>query len=184
MAIVYYHKTILTMLFLSAALFAGAADEVKLPLQMANLETTFKRNCPEHITIASQKDELVITVGESERKSGFERTQGINLKRLAGRTFTFVIDVKLDNFAQEGLPSNVGQIHFGDSRQLISTKHGDWHTYLFKGVKIPGNGLLKMRISVKNVPGEIRIRNPRIRGNFPKVRDNNAKKKKKKKNKD
>ena len=154
---------------------------------MSDVAAALKNRISGNAKVEARQDVLVITIDGSERKGGFDGTYSFHsLKRLAGYSFTFMIDVKLENLEQgeAALPGNVGQIHFGEARQFISSKHEDWHTYLFKGVRIPGNGLLKMRISVKNITGEIHIRNPRIRGNFPKARDGNAgKKKKKKKNK-
>ena len=44
-------------------------------------------------------------------------------------------------------------------------------------IKVPGNGLLKMRITLKNLSGEIRVRNPRAKVDLPRT----PKKKKKKK---
>ena len=146
------------------------------------------REAPGDAKVEAQQDALVITLDGSGQKGGFNGMYSFHsLKRLAGYTFTFMIDVKLDNLDHGGTapPSNIGQIHFGDSRQLISTKHTDWHTYTFKNVKVSGSGLLKMRIMIrKNLSGEISFRNPRIRGNFPKMRNTNVNKKKKKKKND
>ena len=186
--IAFNHKTIPTLLFLSASLLAfGAAEEKALTVKMSEVAAALQAKTSDNVKIEARQDTLVITVNESEKKGGFNGTYSFHsLKPLAGHSFTFMIDVKLEKNDQGGaaLPNNIGQIHFGEARQFISSRYEDWHTYVFKGVRIPGNGLLKMRISVKNITGEIHIRNPRIRGNFPKARDGNAgKKKKKKKNK-
>lgn len=177
-------KTISTMMLLVAALCVNAAEsERKLPVKMEDVAARLKSHCPSHVNVSSNRDELIITINKSDKKDGFTGTYSFHaLKRLAGRSFTFALDVKLDNvdFGDAAHSGNIGQVHFGDTRQLISIKHNDWHTYYFKGVKIPGSGMLKLRISVKKISGEIHIRNLRIRGNFPKVRDKNTKKKKKK----
>lgn len=184
--IMSFFKTILTMLLLSAALLAaGAVEEKALPLKMSEVAEALQKKTTGNAKVEARQDTLVITVDGSGQKGGFDGTYSFHsFKRLAGYTFTFMIDVKLENIDRDGaaLPGNIGQIHFGESRQLISAKHTDWHTYTFKNVKFAGSGLLKMRIMIKkSLSGEIHIRNPRIKGNFPKVRDNSANKKKKKK---
>lgn len=180
-------KYLVVTVLLLAACLAYAVEEIKAPLKMedvaAALESKAKR---QQAKVEARQDTLVITISDSGAKNGFDGAYTFhNLKRLAGHTLSFVIDVKLTDIAQSDgkIPAHIGFISFGDTRQSLSTRHGDWHTYTFKNVRISGNGMLKLRITLKkNIFGEIQIRNPRIRGNFPKVRDNSVRKKKKKKN--
>ena len=171
-------KTLSISALLAAALFAGAAD-VKLPMKMTDLAARLRHNCPGHVKISTRQDELVISISEAERKGGFDKTYGLNLKRFAGKKITIMIDVKLGEIDHGGkVPSTVGRLFFGDSVQNLVSSRTDWYTYTFKSVKIPNNGLLKMRISLKNLSGEIRLRNPHAKADLPKP----SKKKKKKKN--
>ena len=171
-------KASFILLLLSTALFAGAAD-IKLPMKMADLAARFKHNCPGHVSISTLQDELIISISESDRKGGFEGSYSLDLKRFAGKKLTFMVDVKIGEIDRDGkAPSTVGRLYFGDSVQNLVSSRAEWHTYTFKSVRIPGNGLLKMRISIKNLSCEIRLRNPHAKGELPKP----AKKKKKKKN--
>ena len=171
-------KTLSIAALLLTALFVGAA-EIKLPIKMADVATRLKRNCPSHVKVSVEGEVLLISITEAARKGGFDATYAINLKRFAGRSMTIMIDVKLDGLSHGPLrvPGNVGRVFFGGSTQnLVSSREG-WHTLTFKSIKVPGNGLLKMRISLKNLSGEIRVRNPRAKVDLPRT----PKKKKKKK---
>ena len=168
---------LLAVVALPAALFA-APIEKKLPLKMEEMATRFQRHSPKHVKVSAQNDTLVISVAAVEHRGGFDETHAIDLKSLAGRNMTFIFDIKVDKSGNGGGDSihSAGKITLGGSTQHILANVEGWQTYTFKGVKVPGNGLLKMRITIKNINGEIRIRNPRIKGDFPKVH--------KKKNKD
>ena len=170
-------KLSLSVLMLTAV-FASAAD-IKLPIKMADVAARLKRNCPGHVKISANQDVLTIALSESGRKGGFDGVYALNFKRFAGKKITIMIDVKLNNIEHGGkTPGSVGKISFGDYGQTLSTKNADWTTYTFKSAKIPGNGLFKMRISLKNVSGEVQLRNPHVKADLPKP----TKKKNKKKN--
>ena len=171
-------KIISITTLLLATLFVGAA-EIKLPIKMADVATRLQRNCPDHVKVSVDGDALRISITEAARKGGFDATYAINLKRFAGKNMTIMIDVKLDGLSHGGLrvPGSVGRVFFGGSTQNLVSTHEGWHTYIFKSIKVPGNGLLKMRISLKNLSGEIRVRNPRAKVDLPRT----PKKKKKKK---
>ena len=49
------------------------------------------------------------------------------------------------------------------------------------GSLIPGNGMLKLRLTLRGVYGDISIRNPRVNANIPQRMIDNVKKKKKNK---
>ena len=171
-------RKITAVLALLAALSVGAAD-VKLPIKMTDLAERFKHSCPGNVKISVQGDTLVISLAEADRKGGFEGAYALNLKKLAGKRMTVMIDVKISDVDHAGnVPSTVGRMFFGESVQNLTTRYTGWHTYTFKSVKIPGNGMLKMRVSLKNLSGEIQIRNPHVKVDIPKP----PKKKKKKKN--
>lgn len=174
-------KFLLASLLLPAALFAVPPVEKKMPIQMSDFATRFKKNCPSHVKISAEQNELVISLSSSERKGGFDGTHAMNLKPLAGRVVTIVIDVKAEGLKNsDGTPSgSVGRIVFGTANQHLAANRTGWYPCTFKSVKIPGSGMLKMRIVLRNVSGEIRIRNPRMRGDLPKA----PKKKKSKKSK-
>ena len=188
-----FKSKIISVLLLSVAALSAGAAEVKLPMKMEDVAESLKSHCPEHITVEAQNDVLTITVSETERKIRFEKTHAISLKRIAGRTITIMLDIDVENGETGGAkaPHSIGRITFsGTTQNLIPSKKG-WHTCVFKNVKIPGNGLLKMHISLKNVPGKVGIRNPRVayRGISSKSRSNskkssNSTKKKKKKSDD
>ena len=60
----------------------------------------------------------------------------------------------------------------------------DWQTIEFKSLRLPGNGLVKLRILLKNFSGEVSFRSPRAKINLPKrdrSKDGERKKKKDKK---
>ena len=179
-------KIVSTLLLATAALWAGAGD-FKLPVSMADVAASLKDHAPEHVSIAAKGEMLTITISESARKGGFDKTHSINFKRLAGKTVTIVLDVKVNNVEGGGVKAshNVGRITFSGTSQYLTTSKSDWQTCVFKNVKIPGNGLLKMRISLKNVSGEIQIRNPRgsYRGGSSKSHSSGSKSRKSKKNK-
>jgi hypothetical protein len=165
---------------LPATLFAAPVEK-KLPLRMEDMATRFQRHCPQHVKISAQNDTLVISVTSVEHRGGFDETHAIGLKPLAGRNMTFIFDVKVDKTENGGGDPihSAGKITVGGSTQHILANVEGWQTYTFKGVKIPGNGLLKMRITIKNINGEVSIRNPRIKGDFPKVHKKKNKNRKK-----
>ena len=177
---------IFSILLLSASALSAGAAEIKLPLKMENVSASLKDHAPEHVSVSANGETLTINITEVGRKGGFDKTHSLNLKRAAGRTVTILLDVKTDKVSHSSnrIPNVVGKITFGGTTQNLVAGRAAWHTCVFKNVKIPGNGLLKMRITLKNLSGEIQIRNPRIRGDLPKVRGTGVKKKKKKKSKD
>jgi len=169
------------------AFAAFAAEQSKqLPLPAKAIVERLKHHAPKHVDISAQNNELVIVISAAERKGGFEGSHSIDLKSIAGRTITIQLDIKVTNVKSgpNGIPRSIGKITFAGTTQNLVTSESDWKTYTFKNVKIPGNGLLKMLISLKNVSGEVRIRNPRIsyRGISAKSRSSKNKSKKKKKN--
>ena len=165
---------------LSAAALPAAPTERKLPIKMADMATRFKKHCPEHVKVSVQNDTLIISVAAVDHRGGFDETHAISLKPLAGRVMTFMFDVKVDKTEGGAEPvHSIGKITVGSANQHILADAEGWQTYTFKNVKIPGNGLLKMRIAIKNVSGELSIRNPRIKGDFPKVHKKKNKNRKK-----
>ncbi len=166
-----------TML-LSAATLLAAPTERKLPI-MADMATRFQKHCPKHVKISEQSDTLTISVTAVDHRGGFDETHAISLKNLAGRAMTIMLDVKVDKIegGTEAVHS-IGKITVGNTNQHILADAEGWQTYTFKGVKIPGNGLLKMRIAIRNVSGDLSIRNPRIKGDFPKHKKKNKSRKK------
>ena len=183
---------IISMLLLSAAALLTGAAEVKLPMKMEDVATSLKSHAPGHVNISANGEILTITISAAERKGGFDKTHAINLKRIAGKTITVILDVKVDNVESNGAKTihSIGKITFAGTTQNLSASKSGWQPCVFKNVKIPGNGLLKMRVTLKNVSGEIQIRNPRVsyRGVSTKSHGNSkskskSKSKKSKKNK-
>ena len=168
------------VLLLPAALIA-APTEVKLPMRMEDVVSRFQKNCPDHVKFSAQQDTLVINVSEVDRNGGFDGVHSVSLKQLAGRNITFLFDIKIDNVESADGKNihSVGRLSVGSATQHLLVRNSGWHTYTFKSVKIPGNGLLKIRLSFKNISGEIQIRNPRIRGDLPKPPKKKTKNKKK-----
>ena len=173
-------KTIFAFLLLSTALFA-APTEVKMPIRMEDVAARFQKSCPGHVKFSARQDTLVIAISAVDRKGGFNGVHAIGLKPLAGRVVTFTFEIKIDNVENTGGEniSSMGRLSVGSASQHLLVRDNEWHTYSFKSVKIPGNGLLKMKFDLKNVSGEIQIRNPRMKGDIPKP----SKSKKKSKNK-
>lgn len=176
-------KIVLTLILSAAALLTGAV-EVKLPMKMEDLAASLKNHAPENVNIAARGEILTITITETERKGGFDKTHTLNLKRGAGRTITIILDVKVDNVESSGgakTPHSIGKITFAGTTQNLNASKKGWQTCVFKNVKISGNGMLKMRITLKNVSGEIQIRNPRasFRGISSKSHSSKSKKSKK-----
>ena len=162
-------KMLLAAATLLPAVLLAAPTERKLPIKMADMATRFRKYCPKHVKVSEHDDTLVIAVTAIDHRGGFDEIHAISLKPLAGRNMTFMFDVKVDKLESDGEPiHSIGKITVGGATQHILVDGEGWHTYTFKSVKIPGNGLLKMRIVVKNVSGELSIRNPRIKGDFPK----------------
>jgi len=175
-------KMLLLAMALPAALFA-ATTEISMPMKMDDIAARFQKNCPENVKFSAQQDTLVITLDATKGKGSFDGVHAVSLKPLAGRVVTFIFDVKVDK-AESSDGTNihsVGRISVGGNAQHLLVRNTGWHTYVFKSVKIPGNGLLKMRFSFKNVSGEVQIRNPRIKGDLPKVPKKKTKSKKNKK---
>jgi hypothetical protein len=173
-------KMLLASLMLLPAVLLAAPTERKLPIKMADMATRFQKHCPKHVKVSDNNDTLVITVTAVDHRGGFDETHAIGLKPLAGRSMTFMFDVKVDKIESGGeRVHSIGKIIVGGSTQHILAESEGWQTYTFKSVKIPGNGLLKMRIALKNVSGELSIRNPRIKGDFPKVHKKKNKNRKK-----
>ena len=173
-------KTLLTVtLLLPAALLAAPTERV-LPVKMADVATRFQRYCPKHVKVSARDDTLVITVTAVDHRGGFDETHAISLKPLAGRIITIMFDVNVDKVESGGEPiHSIGKITVGSSTQHILVQDGGWQTYTFKSIKVPGNGLLKMRIAIKNVSGELSIRNPRMKGDFSKGQKKKTKNRKK-----
>ena len=157
-------KFIFAMLLSAAALLTAKAGEVRLPMKMTDVAESLKDHAPANVNISAAGEMLTIKIAETEHKGSFDKTHSVNLKPIAGKIITITIEVKVDNVESGGgakRPHSVGKISFaGTTHNLNVTKRG-WHTYVFKNIKVPGNGLLKMRVSLKNVSGEIQIRNPR-----------------------
>jgi len=178
----YFAVTLFALSFMTAA-----AAEIQLPVKMADVAEQMNRKCPAHAKIEAREDELVIVMSESSGKgSGFEGQYSIDLKRYAGRTATVMIDVKVGNLSRGDrkvpLP---GKVYFNGTGQSIHANSDDWQTLTFKSLRLPGNGLVKFRISLRNFSGEVSFRVPRAKIDLSKRdRDGDRKKKKKDKKKD
>lgn len=177
-----FKKAVLSGLTLVLAGAIGAADMRKAPIKLSDVATRFKYKCPKHVTVSDRNDVLTVSISECRGRGGFDAAHALDLKALAGRTLTFTIDVRTTDVRHSSgnAPGYVGKFYIGAASQNLSASAKDWHTYVFRGVKIPGNGLLKIRLSLKNVSGKIDIRNPRVKGNLPKAKNSKEKKKKKK----
>ena len=157
-------KIVFTLLLSAAALLTAKAVEVKLPMKMADVAESLKDHAPEHVNVSAKGEILTINISEVESRGGFDKTHSINLKPIAGRIITISLEVKVDKVEGSGgakAPHSIGKITFAGTTQNLNATKSGWHTYFFKNIKIPGNGLLKMRVSLKNASGEIQIRNPR-----------------------
>ena len=173
---------------LTVAITAGSfgAEEVKLPIKMADVAAQMKRKHHDNAKIEARKDELVIVLTEVPGRGGFDAQYSADLKRFAGRTATLMIDVKVDNLNRNDrkVPPIIGRIFFSGTGHSIHSDCTDWQTIEFKSLRLPGNGLVKLRILLKNFSGEVSFRSPRAKINLPKrdrSKDGERKKKKDKK---
>ena len=169
--------TLATALSLSAV-----AAEMKLPMNMAYAAAELKRKCPGYAEVSAKGDELIIKLKEDSGKGGFDGQFSIDLKKLAGRNFTLSIDVKTDKLERSDnkVPPVLGKVYFNSTGHSIHASGSGWKTLVFRGIKVPGNGLVKLRITLKNFSGEVSFRNPVYKGDLPKNKHDNSKKKKKK----
>ena len=176
----------LTALVLAAA--AVGAVEFKLPFDAESIAAQAKRKCPDNVKISGDKDVLTVSISpEAPGKAGYDGQYSVNAKKGAGYSADFSIEVKAENLsAPDGrpLPKTLGKIAIGGSSHQIAGDKSDWQTYNFKNVRIPGNGILKLHLTLRNVRGDFSIRNPRAKANIPqRFIDDKIKKKKKKKSK-
>ena len=162
------------------------AVEFKLPFDAESIATQAKRKCPEFVKISGEKDVLTISIS-AEGKGRYDGQYTINAKKGSGYKADFTIEVKTENLSSpdgNSAPKDIGRISIGNSSHLLSGDKSDWQTYSFKKVSIPANGMLKLKISLRGVCGDIAIRNPRASAEIPqRYIDDKVKKKKKKKNK-
>ena len=175
-------KIVKPWLTLAAVLSLSAiAVEMKMPVKMADAAAELKRKCPEYAEVSAKGDQLIIKLKEDSGKGGFDGQFSIDLKRLAGRSFTLSIDVKTDKLERSDhkIPPMLGKVYFNNSGHYIHAGSSEWKTLTFKGLKVPGNGLVKLRITLKNFSGEVSFRNPVYKGDLPKSKADNKKKKKK-----
>ena len=175
-----YHAVILTVLLAAGTLFAS---EVSLPIKMADVAAQMKRKHHDNAKIEAKNDELVITMTEVPGRGGFDAQYSADLKRFAGRTATLMIDVKTDKLSRNDrkVPPILGRIFFSGTGHSIHAESTDWQTIEFKSLRLPGNGLVKLRIVLKNFSGEVSFRSPRAKINLSKRdRGNDGERKKKK----
>lgn len=160
------------------------AADVPLPIKMADVAAQMNRKCPEHIKIEAKNDELILVLSEVIGRGGFEGNYSADLKRYAGHTVTLMIDVKADKLSRSDrkIQPLLGRIFFCGIGQNIHSNRPGWQTITFKGLRLPGNGLVKMKISLKNFSGEIALRSPRAKVNLLR-RDRHTDTEKKKKDK-
>lgn len=170
--------TVLTAMLLAAT--AGAI-EIKLPFDAESLAAQASRKCPESVKVSGDKDVLTVSISD-ESKGAYDGQYTINAKKGAGRSVDFAVDIKTENVSSKDrdTPKSIGKISIGNASRHISGVNSDWQSYVFKNVKIPANGLVKIRLSLRNVYGDISIRNPRVNVDLPQRMINNRKKKNKK----
>ena len=157
-------KFVFTLLLSTAALLSAKAIEVKLPMKMKDVAESLSNHAPDNVNVSATGETLTIKITETEHRGSFDKTHSINLKPIAGRTITITIDVKVDKVESSGgakTPHSIGKITFAGMTHNLSVSKRGWQTFTFKNIKVPGSGMLKMRVSLKNVTGEIQIRNPR-----------------------
>lgn len=177
-----YCAAVLTAVVAAVPLRA-AETEVALPIKMADVAEQLNRKCPENAKIEAKKDELVITLTEVHGRGGFEGQYSADLKRYAGRTADLMIDVKTENLSRSDrkVQPVLGRIFFSGMSHNIHSNRTGWQTIEFKTLKLPGNGLVKWRILLKNFSGEVSFRSPRARINlYKRDRANDGERKKKK----
>ena len=177
---------------LAAVLLTAAsvgAVEFKLPFDAESIAAQARRKCPENVKVSGEKDVLTVSISpDAPGKAGYDGQYSINAKKGAGYSTDLTIELKAENISTPDgrpVPKNFGKIEIGNSSRQITGESGDWQTYTFKNVRIPSNGMLKMRLTLRNVRGDVSIRNPRGKADIPQrfIDDKHKKKKKKKKSK-
>lgn len=174
-------KIVKPLLMSAAAILFSCASAAQLPVKMSEAADELKRKCQDHTEVSVRGEELVVTLKEVSGTGGFDGQFSIDLKKFSGSTFTFMIDVKSDKLSgyRSKVPQTLGKVYFNTASQFIHSGRIGWNTLVFRRLKVPGNGLVKLRIELKNFNGEVSFRDPRIKGDFPK-QDSGTKKKKKK----
>ena len=178
-----YNRIMLSVL--AAVFWAVKLDavEVKLPFDAESLAAQAGRKCPGDIKVSGSNDVLTISISKPG-KGDYEGSYSINARKGAGHSVGITIGVNTEKLtaANGKNAKNLGRIAFGNvSHQLVGGKSG-WQDCSFKNVKIPGNGMLKLRITLRNAGGEVSFRNPRVNVNIPqRVIDKRKKNKKNKK---
>ena len=175
-------NSLLTLAVATLSVSAFAA-EMNLSVNMSEAVAELKRKCQDHAEVSAKGDELVVILKEVSGKGGFDGQFSIDLKKFSGRTFTFMVDVKSDKLSRDyrKIPPILGKVYFNAASRYIHSSHTEWNTLTFKGLKVPGNGLVKLRIELKNFNGEVSLRNPRIKGDISQTDYDKKKKKKDKK---
>jgi|GEM_PF-5243859 len=182
MSAIKFYAVALAVLSVLAA--RAGATEVELPVRMSDVAMQLNRKRAEHVKIEARDQELVITLKELSGKGGLDTHYSLDLKRYAGRTATLMIEIKADKISHgdRRVPPVLGKLFFTGIGHNIHSGRPGWQTLVFKGVRLPGNGLVKMRIVLRNFTGEVSIRNPRAKIDLARrdrVLDNDRKKKKK-----
>lgn len=159
------------------------AVEVKLPFDAESLAAQGQRKCPDYVKLSGRKDVLTVSISEGS-KNTYDGQYNINAKKGAGHSVDITLGVKADNLSSgdRKVPKIIGKITVGNVSRHIAGDKTDWQNCKFKNVRVPGNGLVKLRITLRNVCGDVSIRDPRADVNIPKRELNKKKKNKKHRN--